>query len=110
MQVEWADAVCGSGWLTAHEASEKRKVGGSTPPLTTHYHQRIFACGLRKRRYPGRLVAAPWRPFQNSDARCGPMLGARRVHGTGARTVTFKVVSLSPVASRYPGGSPFRAS
>ena len=27
--------------------SEKRKVGGSTPPLTTHYHQRIMPvnCG-----------------------------------------------------------------
>jgi hypothetical protein len=60
---------------------EKRKVGGSTPPLTTHYHQRIYACGLRKRRCPDCLTAAPWRPFQTFDARCGPMLGARRVHG-----------------------------
>ena len=62
-------------------APEKRKVGGSTPPLTTHYHQRVSACGLRKRRCPNRLTAAPWRPFQTPGARCGPMLGARRVHG-----------------------------
>ena len=26
---------------------EKRKVGGSTPPLTTHYHQRIYLHELR---------------------------------------------------------------
>ena len=26
---------------------EKRKVGGSTPPLTTHYHQRTYTCELR---------------------------------------------------------------
>jgi anti-sigma B factor antagonist len=80
---------------------EKRKVGGSTPPLTTHHHQRIYACGLRKRRCPDCLTAVPWRPFQTSDARCGPVLGARRVHGgiwmqtNGALLLVVKLCSLA---------------
>src|SRR5262249_40871207 len=62
---------------------EKRKVGGSTPPLTTHSHQRICVCQLWKPWRPDRLVAARWRPFKTSGTRCGPMLSARRVHGRG---------------------------
>jgi hypothetical protein len=66
---------------SATDLLKKRKVGSSILSLTTHQHQRIYACGLRKHRCQDRLTVAPPRPFQTSDARCAPMLGARRVHG-----------------------------
>jgi len=74
-------------------APEKRKVGGSTPPLTTHHHQRIYARVLPKCRRSNRLTAARSCRFQPSAARCGPMLGARRVHGP-PRAVLLKGLRL----------------
>ena len=101
-------ATIGAGrWLTrrrpatVHDgriAPEKRKVGGSTPPLTIHYHQRISACGLRKRHCPNRLTASPWRPFQTPV----PVAGQCLVHAGCTAASGCKLLAWSCSGSSCP--------
>ena len=77
---------------------EKRKVGGSTPPLTTRKHKRF--CSANSGNVTAWIALLPplRRPFLTARARCRPKLSACRMHGG---MVAARVVWLSSLAAVY---------
>jgi len=59
---------------------EKRKVGGSTPPLTTTSSRRIWPADLQILLAPGISPSSPDCPWLSASRRHSPLTGARRVH------------------------------